>query len=81
MSWPRRASTRDSCGVGNASHRHYSNNPHPYGLIRYPFGPELASRCNHVALQRPVKRLQHRRYEQMRCIATPLKAPGSALHK
>ena len=40
--------------IGNASHRHYSNNPHPYGLIRYPFGPELASRCNHVALQRPV---------------------------
>jgi len=25
---------------GNALHRHYSNNAHPYGLIRYPFGIE-----------------------------------------
>ena len=27
---------------GNALHRHYSNNAHPYGLIRYPFGTEPA---------------------------------------
>ena len=45
VSWPRRAPTRDPCvhrdRCGNAIHPHYSNNAHPYRLIRYLFGTEL----------------------------------------
>ena len=74
---------------GNALHRHYSNNAHPYGLnlvsIRYRTGPfryvDVATGFR-VATRLRCNVPHHRRYGGgRRCIATSLKTPGSALHK